>query len=307
MLEEIGLLEARETLTHLAQAFLAGDPAKLPGSALILERTRERKPGGGPDLEAKYKALAEQIPAVIFVAPLDTDGLSEAYVSPQIETILAFTQEEWLADPLLWYQRVHAEDKNRCSVEAASLFLSGTPLRSVYRVLARDGRVVWFQCEAKMVRREDGRPWFIHGIGFDCGPATFLNTFTSGLREWGVEPQRIHSETFGPAASSAPNVISEPRKRSGLSRPAQGSGPQIAFVRSGVTVSWDQQFSSLLELAEAFDIPVRWSCRTGVCHTCECSIVGGDVDYSPAPVEPPAAGNVLICCARPKTDLQLDL
>jgi ferredoxin-NADP reductase len=141
-----------------------------------------------------------------------------------------------------------------------------------------------------------------------CGPAAFLNTFTAGLKEWGVEPQGIHSETFGPAASFAPAVIGEPRSRSGLPRPAQGSGPRIAFVRSGVNVAWDhQQYSSLLELAEAFDIPVRWSCRTGVCHTCECSIVGGDVDYSPEPVEPPAVGNVLICCARPKTDLQLDL
>jgi ferredoxin-NADP reductase/MOSC domain-containing protein YiiM len=140
-----------------------------------------------------------------------------------------------------------------------------------------------------------------------CGPAAFLTTFTSGLKEWGVEPQRIHSEIFGPATLSAPNVISEPRKQSGLPRPTQGSGPQIAFVRSGVTVSWDPRFSSLLELAEAFDVPVRWSCRTGVCHTCECPIVGGDFDYSPEPVEPPAAGNILICCARPKTDLQLDL
>jgi ferredoxin len=127
------------------------------------------------------------------------------------------------------------------------------------------------------------------------------------LKEWGAEPQRIHSEAFGPAASFAPNVVSQSHNRSALSRPAQDSGPQIAFVRSGVTVSWDQQFSSLLDLAEAFDIPVRWSCRTGVCHTCECSLIGGDVDYSPAPVESPAAGNVLICCAQPKSDLQLDL
>jgi ferredoxin-NADP reductase len=94
-----------------------------------------------------------------------------------------------------------------------------------------------------------------------CGPASFLSTFLTGLREWGVEPQRSIAKRF------TPSVISAPRKLSGLARPPQGTGPQIGFVRSGVTVPWDEQFSSLLELAEAHDIPVRWSCRTGVCHT----------------------------------------
>ena len=108
----------------------------------------------------------EQIPAVVFMTFLDK-GIGEAYVSPQIESMLGFSQEEWLNDPILWYRQVHPEDKERWSVEAAQMFLSGQPLRSGYRVLARDGHVVWFHCEAKMVRREDGRPWFIHGVGFD--------------------------------------------------------------------------------------------------------------------------------------------
>jgi hypothetical protein len=247
---------------------------------LILERTRERKPGGGPDLEAKYKALAEQIPAVIFVAPLDTDGLSEAYVSPQIETILAFTQEEWLADPLLWYQRVHAEDKNRCSVEAASLFLSGTPLRSVYRVLARDGRVVWFQCEAKMVRREDGRPWFNPRNRIRLRPSGFPEYIYIGIREWGVASQHIHSETFGPTAASAPNVISETRKQSGLPPADTGSGPRLLLCEVG-----DRLVEPAVFQPARTHRGVRYSCRMvlpdrRVSH-CECSIVGGDVDYSP--------------------------
>ncbi len=95
------------------------------------------------------------------------ERIGETYVSPQIEAVLGFTQEEWLQDPVRWYQQVHPDDKQRWSVEAAQLFLSGEPLRSAYRVLARDGRVIWFHCEAKMIRREDGRPWFIHGVGFD--------------------------------------------------------------------------------------------------------------------------------------------
>src|SRR5580700_3883492 len=120
----------------------------------------------GPNVEARYRALVEQIPAVVFMAYLD-QGIGEAYVSPQIEKSLGFSQSEWLEDPVLWYQQIHPEDKDRWSVEAAQMFLSGQPLRSAYRVLSRDGRVVWFHCEAKMIRRADGRPWFIHGVAFD--------------------------------------------------------------------------------------------------------------------------------------------
>jgi PAS domain S-box-containing protein len=119
-----------------------------------------------PDLEAKYRTLVEQIPAVVFMAFLDR-GISEAYISPQIESILGFTQQEWLNDPVRWYSQIHPDDKARWSAEAASLFLSGQPLQSTYRVMARDGHVVWFHCESKMVRHDDGRPWFIHGVAFD--------------------------------------------------------------------------------------------------------------------------------------------
>jgi PAS domain S-box-containing protein len=94
-------------------------------------------------------------------------GIGDAYVSPQIEATLGFSQDEWLQDPIRWYQQIHPDDKERWSVEAAEMFLSGTPLKSVYRVLSRDGRVVWFQCEASMLRRRDGRPWAIQGVGFD--------------------------------------------------------------------------------------------------------------------------------------------
>jgi PAS domain S-box-containing protein len=119
-----------------------------------------------PNLEAKYRTLVEQVPAVVFMAYLDR-GIGEAYVSPRIEEVMGFTQSEWLEDPVRWYDHIHPEDRVRWSVEAAEMFLTGKPLRSAYRVRSRDGRLVWFQCEVKMVRREDGRPWFIHGVGFD--------------------------------------------------------------------------------------------------------------------------------------------
>jgi PAS domain S-box-containing protein len=119
-----------------------------------------------PHLEARYRALVEQIPAVVFMAYLDR-RIGEAYVSPQIEAALGFSQEEWLDDPVLWYNHIHPDDKQRWSTEAAEMFLTGNGLRSAYRVISRDGRVIWFHCEAKMIRKPNGEPWFIHGVGFD--------------------------------------------------------------------------------------------------------------------------------------------
>jgi PAS domain S-box-containing protein len=162
------LSDAERALQELADVFLQ-QQSLISNANLDLAETAESKVNPEAPLlnmEAKYRALVEQIPAVVFMAYLDK-GIGEAYVSPQIETVLGFSQSEWLEDPVRWYQQIHPDDKMRWSVEAAEMFLSGKPLRSAYRVMARDGRVLWFQCEAKMIRREDGRPWFIHGVGFD--------------------------------------------------------------------------------------------------------------------------------------------
>ena len=132
-----------------------------------------------PTLEARYRVLLDQIPAVVFMAYLD-QGIGEAYVSPQIEAALGFSQKEWLEDPVRWYRQIHPDDKDRWSNEAAEMFLSGSPLRSSYRILSRDGRVVWFHCEARLVRRDDGEPWFIHGVGFDI---TELKQVQEALQE----------------------------------------------------------------------------------------------------------------------------
>ncbi|MGA8428782.1 MAG: PAS domain S-box protein [Candidatus Sulfotelmatobacter sp.] len=160
--------EAETLLVDLAAVFLsnsagASNPSDLNGTE---DRQAEPEDEQLPNVNAIYRALVEQIPAVVFMAHLDR-GIGEAYVSPQIEATLGFSQEEWLEDPIRWYQQIHPDDKQRWSIEAAQMFLSGTPLRSAYRVMARDGRVVWFHCEAKMIRRKNGRPWFIHGIAFD--------------------------------------------------------------------------------------------------------------------------------------------
>jgi len=162
------LQEAERALRELAEVFLQQQHGVSPS---ILDFADPRDPTKNSEvplhsLEAKYRALVEQIPAVVFMAYLDK-GIGEAYVSPQIEEALGFSQSEWLEDPVRWYQQIHPDDKMRWSVEAAEMFLSAKPLRSSYRVIARNGKTLWFQCEAKMIRHEDGRPWFIHGVGFD--------------------------------------------------------------------------------------------------------------------------------------------
>ena len=119
-----------------------------------------------PHADAKYRSLVDQLPAVVFMASLE-GGIGDAYVSPQIEAALGFSQGEWLEDPLRWYAHIHPDDKERWSSEAAQLFVSGTALRSIYRVIARNGKVVWFQCEIKILRGENGQPYALHGVGFD--------------------------------------------------------------------------------------------------------------------------------------------
>jgi PAS domain S-box-containing protein len=163
-----GLTEAESILQQLATAFPLVNAVKTPPSAQRLGTGSATTAEALvlPEIDARYQTLVEQIPAVVFMAFLDK-GIGEAYVSPQIEAILGFTQEEWLNDPVRWYQQIHPDDKARWSLEAAGLFLLGQPLKSSYRIISRDGRVVWFHCEAKMVRNHDGRPWFIHGVAFD--------------------------------------------------------------------------------------------------------------------------------------------
>ena len=140
-----------------------------------------------------------------------------------------------------------------------------------------------------------------------CGPPSFLRDLTAGLKTWGADSTRIHMEVFGPEAPVTPGIARSSRKPVHAPAGEPGAGPNISFVRSGLTVSWNSRFSTLLELAEACDVPVQWSCRAGVCHTCECALIGGTVNYDPDPLAAPAMGNMLICCSRPSGDVEVDL
>jgi ferredoxin len=86
-----------------------------------------------------------------------------------------------------------------------------------------------------------------------------------------------------------------------------GTGPLVTFARSGISTRGAERFGSLLEMAEACDVPTRWACRTGVCHTCVTPLLSGTIDYTNPPLEEPGPGEVLVCCAVPRDDVVLDL
>jgi ferredoxin-NADP reductase len=140
-----------------------------------------------------------------------------------------------------------------------------------------------------------------------CGPARFMDDITAALIARGAATERISTEVFGAAPPIMPGVVAEPARPPHPPAGVPGSGPLIAFSRSNLSVAWDPTFASLLELAEACDVPVRWSCRTGVCRTCETALISGEVGYQPDPLEPPTPGTVLICCSQPSDEVALDL
>src|ERR1700693_4804510 len=139
-----------------------------------------------------------------------------------------------------------------------------------------------------------------------CGPPSFLQNMRDGLRNWGVLTGNVHMEIFGSLEAITPGM-EQVAHAPHLPQGPPGSGPQVSFARSGITAAWDSKFASLLELAEACDVPVRWSCRIGVCHTCMTGLIGGSIIYNPEPLETPAPGNVLVCCAQPNAGVILDL
>ena len=139
-----------------------------------------------------------------------------------------------------------------------------------------------------------------------CGPSSFLQNMRDGLRNWGVLAENVHTEIFGSLEAITPGMA-QVAHTPHLPEGPPGSGPPVSFARSGITAAWDPKFASLLELAEACDVPVRWSCRAGVCHTCMTGLIGGSVVYDPEPLERPAPGNVLVCCSQPNAGVTLDL
>ena len=133
-----------------------------------------------------------------------------------------------------------------------------------------------------------------------CGPTAFMRDLGQALRDWGIAPERLHQEAFGAARA-------DPERPPHAPAGPPGDGPLVSFALTGLEVAWDDRFGSLLELAEACDVPADWSCRTGVCHRCETRLIDGAVDYVTEPLDPPGCDNALLCSARPRGPVTLDL
>jgi len=141
-----------------------------------------------------------------------------------------------------------------------------------------------------------------------CGPTRFMADMKEALTTQGVPPQRIHVELFNGSVSMTPGVVGATTRAPHLPKDDSNTGPLVSFARSGIAAHWNaSSYQSILELAEACDVPVRWSCRTGVCHSCESGLVSGSVAYGPEPLDKPADGNLLVCCAQPIRDVVIDL
>jgi len=145
------------------------------------------------------------------------------------------------------------------------------------------------------------------GQAYVCGPQAFMTDVQTALVHLGVDAGAIHTEVFGAGPALTPGIASGPMTPPHPPTGDPGRGPEVSFARSGLTVPWREDFASVLELAEACDIPTRWSCRTGICHTCESGLLAGTVSYDPPPVDLPADGHVLVCCALPDDDVVVDL
>jgi ferredoxin-NADP reductase/MOSC domain-containing protein YiiM len=139
-----------------------------------------------------------------------------------------------------------------------------------------------------------------------CGPPGFISGMTQSLTDLGFQRDSIHFELFGALESLTPGIAPKNPVKPHPPTGSAGTGPAITFARSALTANWSDRYGSLLELAEACDVSVRFSCRTGVCHTCITGLLSGEVGYSPEPLDRPDTSEVLICCSQPKTDTVLD-
>jgi MOSC domain-containing protein YiiM/ferredoxin-NADP reductase/ferredoxin len=141
-----------------------------------------------------------------------------------------------------------------------------------------------------------------------CGPPRFMEDMKGALAQLGVAPERTYVELFGGSEPMRPGVVGAVTRPPHPPDRDDDTGTLVSFARSGIAAHWNAAaYASLLDLAEACDVPVRWSCRAGVCHNCESGLVAGAVVYAPEPLDKPADGNLLTCCSQPTGDVVIDL
>jgi ferredoxin-NADP reductase/ferredoxin len=214
--------------------------------------------------------------------------------------------------PVLWLHAAHDRQHHPFADEARSLMLALANGRShvcysapgVHDRMGEDfdtvGRLSRAVLDEVGVSRE--------ADVYICGPSRFMADMKEAFVNLGVASQRIHVELFNGSESLNPGIVGAAARAPHLPNDDANAGPLVSFARSGIAAHWNASvYPSILELAEACDVPVRWSCRTGVCHNCECGLISGAVSYGPQPLDNPAAGNLLVCCSQPVGDVVIDL
>ncbi len=166
----LNLMDEKEATAILEQMASLSGPGSHPHSS-VLNTSKPAEPnsvikGSSWQPEVRYRALIERLPIVTFLASLD-DRMQELYISPQIEALLGFTQDEWLENPFLWFRQLHPEDRDLWVTEFARTCSTGVNFRAEYRLLTRDKRVIWVQGECQVIRDDEGRPLYLQGIAFD--------------------------------------------------------------------------------------------------------------------------------------------
>ncbi|MDP6390337.1 MAG: MOSC domain-containing protein [Alphaproteobacteria bacterium] len=134
-----------------------------------------------------------------------------------------------------------------------------------------------------------------------CGPTPFMKSVFGGLLAGGAAEDRIHYEFFGPASA-----LREGAEAAGGDCVECSTEIEVMFKRSGVTANWNPSFGTLLDMAEGMGLSPAYSCRSGICQTCISAIEDGEVEYVEEPLDPPDDDAVLICCAKPTTDVVID-
>jgi ferredoxin-NADP reductase/MOSC domain-containing protein YiiM/ferredoxin len=218
--------------------------------------------------------------------------------TPVMAMLHALAQEH--SDREIWWLHGARSPDDHGFAREASALLDSLPNVHAHIYYSRRGRRLSPSALAELDPPRDAEAYV-------CGPIPFMDEISAGLAAIGLDASRIHTEPFGPAPGLTPGIAQAPARAPHPPSGEPGTGPTIEFARSDLAVPWSSDYASLLELAEACDVPVRWSCRTGVCHTCETGLVSGGVEYRPDPLEPAAPGTALICCSQPSGEVTLDL
>jgi ferredoxin-NADP reductase/MOSC domain-containing protein YiiM len=218
-------------------------------------------------------------------------GIGLTPVLAMLHQLAGSAREVW------WIHSVRSPKEHALAVEADELLASIPHAHAHVFYTSTTGRLT----KDKLL--ELGLP--ADASAYICGPASFMTDMREALVASGLAPDRVHSELFGALPPTNPGIVGQVSRPPHQPEGPPATGPMVTFVRSGISSPFGGD--NLLELAEACDIPARWSCRTGVCHTCVTPLLSGEVTYSPTPLEPAPDGQALICCARPTSDVVLDM